>query len=73
MVKPEAEGTAGSLSIDNPQRLYGCPSNVVYGQSQLGGMHFTLHVVHVLHVYFSIDIMILQVFHPWFCVVFLRF
>ncbi|XP_057529454.1 E3 ubiquitin-protein ligase UPL1 [Amaranthus tricolor] len=38
MIKPEAEGTAGSLSIDNPQRLYGCPSNVVYGQSQLGGL-----------------------------------
>ncbi|KNA23829.1 hypothetical protein SOVF_020560 [Spinacia oleracea] len=35
MIKPEAEGTAGSLSAINPQRLYGCPSNVVYGHSQL--------------------------------------
>ncbi|XP_010675966.2 E3 ubiquitin-protein ligase UPL1 isoform X2 [Beta vulgaris subsp. vulgaris] len=35
MMKPEAEGIAGSLSMINPQRLYGCPSNVVYGQSQL--------------------------------------
>lgn len=35
MIKPEAEGIAGSFSVNNPQRLYGCPSNVVYGQSQL--------------------------------------
>lgn len=35
MIKPEAEGIAGSLSTVNPQRLYGCPTNVVCGQSQL--------------------------------------
>ncbi|GAB4845935.1 E3 ubiquitin-protein ligase upl1 [Ancistrocladus abbreviatus] len=35
MIKPEAEGWIGGLSIVNSHRLYGCPSNVVYGRSQL--------------------------------------
>lgn len=34
-IKPEAEGIAGNLSVVNPQRLYGCPPNIVCGQSQL--------------------------------------
>ncbi|GAB2258516.1 hypothetical protein Droror1_Dr00014676 [Drosera rotundifolia] len=35
MVKPEAEGIVGGLSVINSQRLYGCPAKVVYGRSQL--------------------------------------
>lgn len=35
MIKPEAASTVGSPSVVNPQRLYGCPPNIVYGQSQL--------------------------------------
>ncbi|KAK9673731.1 hypothetical protein RND81_12G185600 [Saponaria officinalis] len=35
MITPETEGTSACFSMTNPQRLYGCPSNVVYGQSQL--------------------------------------
>ncbi|KAL9235242.1 hypothetical protein vseg_010019 [Gypsophila vaccaria] len=35
MITPETEGTAACFSMTNPQRLYGCPSNVVYGKSQL--------------------------------------
>jgi len=44
MIKPEAEGIAGNLSVVNPQRLYGCPPNIVCGQSQLlDGMQVILH------------------------------
>ncbi|XP_065862675.1 E3 ubiquitin-protein ligase UPL1-like isoform X2 [Euphorbia lathyris] len=35
MIKPEAEGSVSGLATINSQRLYGCPSNVVYGRSQL--------------------------------------
>ncbi|GMH25044.1 hypothetical protein Nepgr_026887 [Nepenthes gracilis] len=35
MIKPETEVMAGAPSIVDSQRLYGCPSNVVYGRSQL--------------------------------------
>ncbi|XP_021771401.1 E3 ubiquitin-protein ligase UPL1-like isoform X1 [Chenopodium quinoa] len=35
MIKPEAEGVAGNISMINPQRLYGCSPNMVHGQSQL--------------------------------------
>ncbi|KAA8523540.1 hypothetical protein F0562_009963 [Nyssa sinensis] len=35
MIKPETEGSVSGLTTINSQRLYGCQSNVVYGQSQL--------------------------------------
>ncbi|CAK9145116.1 unnamed protein product [Ilex paraguariensis] len=35
MIGPETEGPVGRLLTVNSQRLYGCQSNVVYGQSQL--------------------------------------
>ncbi|XP_023632661.1 E3 ubiquitin-protein ligase UPL1 [Capsella rubella] len=35
MIRPEMETSPSELAITNPQRLYGCQSNVVYGRSQL--------------------------------------
>ncbi|XVE50857.1 hypothetical protein DITRI_Ditri01bG0197700 [Diplodiscus trichospermus] len=35
MIRCETEGSSNDLSTINSQRLYGCPSNVVYGRSQL--------------------------------------
>ncbi|XP_022932377.1 E3 ubiquitin-protein ligase UPL1 isoform X1 [Cucurbita moschata] len=35
MINSEAEGFVGGVATINSQRLYGCQSNVVYGQSQL--------------------------------------
>ncbi|KAF8094776.1 hypothetical protein N665_0353s0007 [Sinapis alba] len=35
MIRPEMEKSPSELAISNPQRLYGCQSNVVYGRSQL--------------------------------------
>ncbi|CAL0324794.1 unnamed protein product [Lupinus luteus] len=35
MIKPEAEGSVCRLATLTSQRLYGCQSNTVYGQSQL--------------------------------------
>lgn len=35
MIKPEAEGSISGSATVNSQRLYGCHSNTVYGQSQL--------------------------------------
>ncbi|KAJ0230389.1 HECT domain-containing protein [Hirschfeldia incana] len=35
LIRPEMETSPSELAISNPQRLYGCRSNVVYGRSQL--------------------------------------
>ncbi|KAF8060412.1 hypothetical protein N665_1217s0015 [Sinapis alba] len=35
LIRPEMETSPSELAISNPQRLYGCQSNVVYGRSQL--------------------------------------
>ncbi|XP_010542518.1 PREDICTED: E3 ubiquitin-protein ligase UPL1-like isoform X2 [Tarenaya hassleriana] len=35
MIRPETEISTSGLETTNPQRLYGCQSNVVYGRSQL--------------------------------------
>ncbi|CAH2033422.1 unnamed protein product [Thlaspi arvense] len=35
MIRPEMETSPSELAMTNPQRLYGCQSNVVYGRSQL--------------------------------------
>ncbi|CAA7050793.1 unnamed protein product [Microthlaspi erraticum] len=35
MIRPEMETSPSKLAGTNPQRLYGCQSNVVYGRSQL--------------------------------------
>uniref|UniRef100_A0A1J3I3S5 HECT-type E3 ubiquitin transferase n=2 Tax=Noccaea caerulescens TaxID=107243 RepID=A0A1J3I3S5_NOCCA len=35
MIRPEMETSPSKLAVTNPQRLYGCQSNVVYGRSQL--------------------------------------
>ncbi|ESQ29880.1 hypothetical protein EUTSA_v10011172mg [Eutrema salsugineum] len=35
LIRPEMETSPSELAVTNPQRLYGCQSNVVYGRSQL--------------------------------------
>jgi len=35
MIRPEMETLPSELALTNPQRLYGCQLNVVYGRSQL--------------------------------------
>ncbi|CAD5316819.1 unnamed protein product [Arabidopsis thaliana] len=35
MIRPEMETSPSELALTNPQRLYGCQLNVVYGRSQL--------------------------------------
>lgn len=55
MIEPEAEGSVSRSATLNSQRLFGCHSNTVYGQSQLlDGNICTLSGIESLRAHFNI-------------------